>query len=121
MELSLTKSFKFLGFFCAAVARSFCILILELSTALTFIGNIFFIYIIYNKIGIKVKKKYWTIDETEFLIENAGILLDKELAEKLKKSLKAVRRKRENLGLVKVNGRSRCDLINQALHQLDIL
>ncbi len=114
MEFFSIKFFKFLGLFCCAVAKSFCILILELSMAFTSIGiNFFFIYNIYNKLGQKVKKHRWTMIETNFLIENASIMYDLEIAKILKKSLKSVRRKRENLKLIKQNGRSVCNIIDQ--------
>lgn len=54
------------------------------------------------------KRKYWSNYEINFLLENIESLTDSEIAKILKKTLKAVRRKREKLQLIKQNGRGVC-------------
>lgn len=63
--------------------------------------------------------KIWTEEEKKFISENAGKLLDKEVAAKLSTSsgrfvsLQAVRKQRQKLGIAKVRGRGRCIVVQQ--------
>ena len=50
-------------------------------------------------------KPRWTAKETNFLVENYLRLKDEEIAAALGKTLKSVRRKRENMLLIKPSGR----------------
>ncbi len=50
-------------------------------------------------------KPRWTLKQTEYLADNAYILKDEEMASALGKTLKSVRRKRQNLEIKKGFGR----------------
>lgn len=52
------------------------------------------------------RKTRWSQKQTAFLIENAYKLTDEEISSVIGKTLKAIRRKRQNLGIVKACGRS---------------
>lgn len=62
--------------------------------------------------------KRWNIAETQFLKENVHQLTDEQLAAELTKitgqtfTMTSVRRKRQRLGLKKVQGRGHCALTN---------
>lgn len=65
--------------------------------------------------------KKWSIQEVEYLKENAGILTDNELADQLSQisgkeyTMLAIRKKRQKLGLKKVQGRGHCQLTQETL------
>ena len=47
-------------------------------------------------------------EELQYIAENAGLLTDKQMAASLGKSIAAVRKARQRLGIAKMNGRGRC-------------
>jgi len=85
------------------------------------------------------QKPRWTYVQTEYLKTNCDKITDEEIAETLGKTLKSVRRKRQRLGMEKVEGRGHCQLMrnkrskdvylpekmpsdveNEAINQVDI-
>lgn len=55
-------------------------------------------------------KPRWTYTQTEYLRSNCDRMKDEAIARVLNKTLKAVRRKRQELGLAKEEGRGRVQL-----------
>jgi len=61
----------------------------------------------------------WTLEDKQFVRENASIIKDKDLAIVLSRrnqriiSLDAVRKLRQRLGIIKKSGRGRCELKDQ--------
>lgn len=55
-------------------------------------------------------KPRWTYTQTEYLRSNCDRMKDEDIARVLNKTLKAVRRKRQELGLAKEEGRGRVQL-----------
>lgn len=55
-------------------------------------------------------KPRWTYTQTEYLRSNCDRMKDEAIAKVLNKTLKAVRRKRQELGLAKEEGRGRVQL-----------
>ncbi len=62
------------------------------------------------------RKKVWTPNEDRFIIENAGKMKDKELAELMsetflrKITVQAVRKERQKLNVLKSPGRGKCQV-----------
>lgn len=56
------------------------------------------------------RKPRWTYAQKRFLVENYGYLKDEDIAFSLGKTLKSIRKMRENLGLAKMPGRGICQV-----------
>jgi len=54
---------------------------------------------------IKITKARWSEEEKFFLKQNAGTMRDVDIADKLNKTIKAVREMRRRLGIIKKSGR----------------
>jgi len=54
---------------------------------------------------IKRTKARWTEEEKFFLKQNAGTMRDVDVAERLDKTVKAIREMRRRLGIIKKSGR----------------
>jgi hypothetical protein len=52
------------------------------------------------------RKSRWTYVQIEYLKNNCDTMRDEDIAKSLGKTLKAIRRKRQDLGLAKLEGRS---------------
>lgn len=57
-------------------------------------------------------KPRWTWTQEQYLLKNAGTMHDIDIAQALGKTLKSIRRKREELGVRKVQGRGKCEVID---------
>jgi Mn-dependent DtxR family transcriptional regulator len=54
---------------------------------------------------VKATKVRWSEEEKFFLKQNAGTMRDVDIADKLNKTIKAVREMRRRLGIIKKSGR----------------
>lgn len=54
------------------------------------------------------RKPRWTHTQTQFLKDHYDVLKDEQIARMLGKTLKSIRKKRENMGIVKECGRGIC-------------
>lgn len=70
--------------------------------------------------------RIWTDAERQFVIENANVMKDSEIAVHLTRisgrmvSLQAVRKQRQKLGIAKKPGRGICSVVKQEENPLDI-
>jgi bacterioferritin-associated ferredoxin len=55
----------------------------------------------------------WSNEDKEFVKQNAHCMKDKDIAQALSKTLNAVRKMRQKLGIKKACGRGRCSLLRK--------
>lgn len=66
-----------------------------------------------------MKRRIWTAAEKEFIKQNAGTMRDVDVQDKLQKlsgykfSLQAIRKQRQLLGLWKMRGRGKCQIVGE--------